>query len=35
MWTHISRGELELGIEGNNAVGTLTVTNGAIVGKSL
>lgn len=35
MWTHTNRGELELRIEGNNAVGTLSVTNGAIVGKSL
>lgn len=29
------RGELELRIEGNNAVGTLSVTNGAVVGKPL
>lgn len=35
MWTHINRGELELRIEGNNAVGTLSVTNEAVVGKPL
>lgn len=35
MWTHINRGELELRIEGNNAVGTLSVTNGAVVDKPL
>lgn len=35
MWTHINRGELELRIEWNNAVGTLSVTNGAVADKPL